>query len=183
MIRSETRASQRGLTLLELLLSISIGVVTLGGASALTQTTTEMSRASHVDSRAHVEHRRGLLAVSDVLRTVALGTLQGFDAGGASSQPAFQRVLGVDAHEPLYGAIERLEWRRSNRPVAGVKDPGAVWLVTGKQARIIADRVPGGGFVVRQEGNVLAIRLTTYYATDQRHSAWVTSETAVSLRN
>ncbi len=178
-----TRLGQRGFTLLEVTVSSFLGVVILGVATSLLGTTSEMTKESDVHTLAHAEHRRNLTYVASVLRGVSGSTLEGFDEEGISTAPLFQRVTGVDLRDRELTEPQRVEWRASSRPVSGVESPGALWLVDGSNEEILADRVPQGGFQVRREGNVLAIRLTTYYARSTSHVARVTSETAVSLRN
>ncbi|MHC5010509.1 MAG: hypothetical protein ACYTG6_06085, partial [Planctomycetota bacterium] len=168
--------------MIELAITALIIFAALGVATSLTTTTIELTKETHVQTRAHAEHRRNLLALSDILRTASVYSLDGFDVDGNATQPGFRRLLGVDLHDRLYTDPQHLEWRAASIQVNGVAQPGAVWLVDPEGDSLVADKVPSGGFVVRQEGNVLAIRLTTYYATDHDHATLITSETAVLLR-
>ena len=58
-----------------------------------------------------------------------------------------------------------------------------MYLVAPGGDRIIADKVPQNGFLVRQDGSTLLIALTTYYSTSDRRAVQISGATAVSLRN
>lgn len=178
-----TTSRQRGFLMLEAVLAVAVFTTVLGVALSLTSTTVDMTQETNVQTRAHAEHRRNLLTLANILRTASIYSLQGFDEDGLATQPEFQRLLGVDIHERLYTDPERLEWQSADAPVNGISGPGAIWLVGSDNDTLVAARVPEGGFVVRQEGNVLAVRLTTYYSTDENHTHQLTSEIAVELRN
>lgn len=178
-----TRAGQSGFTMVEFVIVAVIMVVVLGVTVSLVGGTQELADDTHAHSRAAKEHRRNLRALSNLLRGADTTTLTGFEGGGVATSLGFQRVTGVGLEERTYGEAERLEWRPSGERIRDVKEPGGVWLVTPTETRLVAKNVPYGGFLVRQEGTTLAIRLTTYYATGGGTTARTTSETAVSLRN
>jgi hypothetical protein len=182
MRRAPARGSERGVALVEVALSSLLAIGALGSAISLARTTSELGRESHVETRVRAEHRAGLLAIGDVLRGATSDSLEGF-TDGVATEPVFRRATGLTWHEQVLSDSERLEWRSSGLSVPGVTEPGAVWYVATAGDTLVADRVPSGGFTVLQEGNVLSIRLRTYYATDADHVAEMTSETAVSLRN
>jgi type II secretory pathway component PulJ len=183
MSSAATTDGRRGFTLLEVLCSGVIMIGVLSFAISLTTTTVDLTKSTHARSRAHAEHRRSLLAIANVLRTASLASLGDFDAGGRSSRPSFQRILGVSLHERLHTDVQYLEWRPSPHLAGDVTQLGAVWLVDPGGDTLLADRIPEDGFVVRQEGNVLATRLTTFSRVDAEHTFTLTSETAVLLRN
>jgi hypothetical protein len=76
-----------------------------------------------------------------------------------------------------------LRWLPASGDLDGVEQPGAVFLITPSGQRLIADRVPAGGFRIRQQGNTLVIHLTTYYTTRARRTVLTSGHTAVSMRN
>lgn len=176
-------AQQSGFTLIELAIASLVISLILGAMSTLLASTTELSKTGHINTRAVAEHRRNLESLSSVLRTVDIRSLGGFDGEGRARTPTFSRVTGVDMVDVTVADPEHIVWRSKPTPVEGVWNAGALWLVSDSEERIVADRVPAGQFEVRQEGAVLAIRLTTYYAVDNRHVTSITSETAVKLRN
>ena len=173
---------QHGFTFLEVLFATIVAVAVLGLSASLAVGTDELTQASHVATRGCSEHRRAHVALADVLRTVAVDSLEGFDEGEAT-EPFFERIEGVGIHAFETAGRQSLVWRAVDHDVDGVAAPGQVWLVGESEERLLADRVPAGGFGVRQEGRLLVVRLTTYYATDQDHVRHVTSENAVLTRN
>lgn len=180
---SERTRAQAGFTFVEVAIAIVIFSIVMWAMTSMLGTTSELSKTSHIQTRAMAEHRRNLESLSSVLRTADIRSLSGFDVDGRATEPTFNRVTGVDRVDLTLADPERIAWRPSPAPVNGVANAGALWLVTDTDARVVADRVPQGGFELRQEGAVLAIRLTTYYATDSLRTTSITSETAVTLRN
>lgn len=178
-----THGLQRGYTMIEVAFVCALVLAGLAIVASLVGRTHELTTDTRAHSRAESEHRKNLRALSNLLRNVDIGTLTGFDQDGVATTPSFQRVSGVELDDRLYVGTERLEWVPSPGKVWGVPQPGLVRLVGPQGAHPIALNVPAGGFLVRQEGNTLAIRLTTYFSLGDRRTAQVTSETAVSLRN
>ena len=74
-------------------------------------------------------------------------------------------------------------WQASAIAVDGVPNPGAIYLLRDGTRYLVADRVPVGGFHVRQEGQNLVIHLRTYYLTSQSRLVYKTGESVVSVRN
>ena len=182
MSANRRMTDQRGFSLIEVVICLVIVVSGLGVATSLTATTTELVKDDNIRTRLHAEHRRSLLTIGNVLRTASLQSLAGF-TDSVATEPVFRRVTGVALNNILQLGEQRLQWRAADADVPGVEMPGALWLVSDGEATLVADRVPAGGFSVRMEGSVLAIELSTYYATDLNHTAQFTSETAVYLRN
>ena len=178
-----TNRAQAGFTFFELMIAATVLISVLGVMASLLVSTDELSKTGHLNTRATAEHRRNLASLSRVIRTADIESLTGFDYEGRATEPVFQRVTGVDLVERTLSNPERIEWRANPSPVDGVEKPGALWLVSDTGTRLIADRIPADSFEMRQEGGVIAIRLTTYYAVDAMRVTQVTSETAVTLRN
>jgi hypothetical protein len=177
------RHAQRGYTMIEVAVVTVITMATLATVGQLLGATDGLTEETRAHGHATREHRRNLMALAGLLMSADVDSLAGFDQDGTSEAPRFQRVNGADLVERTYEEEERLVWMPMTRPVDGVERPGNVWLLTSGSARLVAARVPEGGFQVRQEGPTLAVRLTTYYVSDGRRMATVTSETAISLRN
>ena len=181
--------SQAGFTFVEMMIGVVVFVIVMWAMTSLLGSTSDLSETSHVHTRAVAEHRRNLESLSSVLRVADIRSLGGFVPEDptaiprVATQPSFNRVTGVDRFDMTLAPTERILWRPSPQPVNGIANPGALWLIGDGEARVVADRVPQGGFELRQEGAVLAIRLTTYYATDADRTTSITSETAVTLRN
>jgi len=180
---SRTRRGQAGYTMIEVAFVSALVLSGLAIIASLVGGTQELTTDTRAHSRAEAEHRKNLRALSNLLRNVDIATLAGFDQNGVATKPTFQRVAGVELDDRQYLGAERLEWVPTPGSVWGIPQPGLVRLVGPAGARPIALNVPAGGFLLRQEGNTLAIRLTTYYSLGDRRTAQVTSETAVSLRN
>ena len=118
-----------------------------------------------------------------MLRGADLSTLSGLDSDWSSDNPSFARVIGADMSNRLYGPTEELRWIASTREADGVEHPGAVWLVSATGQRLMADRVPQGGFEVRLDGSTLVVTLTTYYTTRDQTTVLAEGNTAITLRN
>jgi len=67
--------------------------------------------------------------------------------------------------------------------VDGVERPGSVYLERAGQRTLVADRVPAGGFQVRQEGQSLVVQLSTYWTTSAGRTVTKTGESVISIRN
>lgn len=172
-----------GFTMIETMVTIAVLALGLRIASSLFATTDNLVKESRARMRVTAEHRRSLEAISNVLRGADLTTLTGFQADGTSTQPRFKRVEDATLATRTLGPVEELQWVASAQSVDGVPQPGAVFLVEVGGTRLLADRVPSGGFLVRQEGRNLVIELTTYYVTSARRTAFLTSASSVSARN
>jgi hypothetical protein len=177
------RARARGFTAIEAAIAVGLvglSVATVGGVFARSSALAADSRAT---LRVHEEHRRNLETIANTLRGASRDSLTGFAADGTSTSPRFETVSGADASGLTSSGTEVLLWVPSPRPVNGVAQPGLVVHTMPGSSRVVADRVPKTGFLVRREGDNLVIRLTTYYATSQRKTALLTGETAVFVRN
>ena len=174
---------QSGFTMVEVAIVAAFTLAGLAVVGSLLGTTEDLTDDTRTQMRSATEHRRNLETLANLLRAVDITTLQGFDEQGVATAPSFRRVSGVDVAERSYLPAERIEWRTAKSAVWGVPRPGALWLVGGSDARLLAKNVPAGGFQLRQEGNTLAIRLTTYYSIGTSRTVHTTGETAVSLRN
>ena len=197
---------QAGFTFLEMMIAIAVGTIVMWIMTSVVATTGELNKESRIQTRAHAEHRRNLESLSTIIREIDNRTLteaNGFDlVTGVATAPSFQRVSGI-GQVVSHRETENLVWRPSPRPVDGVANPGAVWLVSPSGERMVADRVPQDGFALRRQivplegpvdpkdpphpeehfGSLLTIRLTTYYSIGTDDVTSVTSETGVVLRN
>lgn len=165
--------------------TIAMSLVALA-ASALTSilgSNMGMVDETRANQRAEAAHRKNLVAIGRVLRGIDVGSLAGFDATGKAAQPSFARVMGADETDYTYAPDEKLVWRASPVAVDGVTAPGAVYVEQGGMRRLVADRVPAGGFWLRRDGRNLEIHLTTYYVTSTSKVVLRSSETVVSVRN
>ena len=176
-------AGRRGYTLLEVAMCVALFSLIIASVNSLLNSAAGQVKSNRVRMRASTEHRRSLDALADTLRAADITTLTGFDAHGKSTTPSFAKVTGALLDERVHGDTVQMQWRAAAAPVNDVAHPGAVFLVGPESETLIADRVPDGGFEVRQEGTTLVIRLSTYYTTSDRSTTLVTSETAVTLRN
>jgi hypothetical protein len=173
----------RGITALEAAIAVGLvglSVATVGGVFARSS---ELSHESRATLRVHEEHRRNLESIANVLRAASRETLAGFATDGTSTTPRFETVSGAGASGLTSSGTETLLWVPGPSWVDGVSQPGLVVHTMPGATRVVADRVPKDGFVVRREGENLVIRLTTYYVTSQRKVALLTGETAVFVRN
>jgi type II secretory pathway pseudopilin PulG len=177
-------SSCRGFTLIEIVVAVSLAVASLGAVVAITTTTSDVADASRTRSRAHMEHLRNLRALVDVLATVDASTLADFQPDDTSTRPVFQRVTDESAGTPVLSSVQYLEWRAEGRVVDDVPAPGSVYLTGAGPDRLVAARVPQGGFQVRRDGRALVVTLTTYYhLPGARRTELVTGVCAVHLRN
>ena len=177
------RASNSGFTIYEVVIVIGLTTLLLSVVTPIFTSNTNMADATLAQQRLEAAHRRNLVALSHVLRGIDLQTLTGFDAGGASMNPHFARVTGADLDDLTYGGSEELRWVPSPIAVDGVPSPGSVYLVRAGARTLVADRVPSGGFRVRQEGQNLVVQLATYWTTSSGKTVTKTGETVVSVRN
>ena len=175
--------SERGFTLLEVAICAALFSLILVTASSLFNSAAGQVKSNRARLRAAAQHRRSLDTLADTLRDADVATLTGFDVDGKSSSPTFAQVTGALLDERVHSETGQMQWRAAADPVDGVPHPGAVYLVGPSGETLLADRVPEGGFEVRQEGSTLVIRVSTYYTTSDRWTTLVTGETAVTLRN
>lgn len=173
----------RGFTFLELMICVSITVLVLFILLAFIDSSNEVVSENRVRIRATAQLRRNLVAVTNVLRGIDVYTLHGFDEDSSSENPRFQRVTGAELDQRSYGPVEELRWIASSQAVDGVAQPGGIYLVTPTDSALLADRVPQGGFHLRQDGNTIAVTLTTYYTIGPHRSKSVTGRTAIQMRN
>ncbi|MDF1701145.1 MAG: type II secretion system protein [Planctomycetota bacterium] len=177
------RPSQRGFTMFEIIVVTSLIALALASIGPLFTSNTNLVEDSRALQRAEAAHRRNMAAVARVLRGVDIQTLSGFDSLGTTTQPQFSRVTGADLDDLTYAGHEQLRWIEAPIAVDGVKNPGAVYLEQAGQRTLVADRVPAGGFRVRQEGQSLVIELRTYWTTSAGRSVSTASESVISVRN
>lgn len=178
-----TPIAQRGFTIHEVTVTIVLLILALLSASELFGSNQDLSNETRAYMRAEAEHRRNLVALSNVFRTVDIQTLAGFDIKGVSTNPHFSRVTGAALDDRTYAGDEQLLWVPTPRDVPGVQSPGAVYLVSDGRRELVANRVPAGGFAVRQQGQNMLINLTTYYLTSASKLVKTSSAAVVSLRN
>ena len=176
------RHRQAGYTAIEMMIGLLILPFLVGAIGRAFGSSNEHIQESRVVLRAHEDLRRNLEAIANVVRDADIDTLANFTSGTAT-QPQFQRVIGADHLGRLYAGAEELRWMPVAGPVNGVAQPGVVVHSRGGVDRIVAVRVPQGGFLVRLEGNNLVILLTNYYSTSAAHVTSISGQTAVALRN
>ena len=170
--------------MLETLIVLAFGVMSLLVITSLTRTTNALASQSRAHLTAEGQLRRDLQQVCNVLRGVSLDTLAGFDyVTGAASEVQFERVVGLADGEPIYSGVEVLEWRAATETVQGVAQPGAVWLVSPAGDRVVAQDVPHGGFLLRQDGDTILVSLRVYHQLGNGLILEVTGETSVTSRN
>ncbi len=180
MSRARTQA---GFTLYEVTVVIALMALAGTAVAQLFKGNTELVNDTRALQRAEAAHRRNLGALTRVLRGIDIQTLAGFDSQGMASSPSFGRVTGADLDDFTYRGDEKLSWKASPVAVDGVVKPGAVYLVRDGASRLVADRIPAGGFFVRQQGQSLVIHLTTFFATGAGRVVSRSSESVVSIRN
>lgn len=173
----------RGFTIYEVVIVISIIGLLLTALGSVLASNSDLAADTRAHQRAESAHRQNMAALGRVLRGVDVQSLTGFDNNGVATVPQFGRVSGAALDELTYIGDERLAWQPAPLAVNGVAKPGAVYLLRNGDRFLVADRVPDGGFHVRQEGQNLVIHLTTYYSTSQRRVVNKTSEAVVSIRN
>jgi Tfp pilus assembly protein PilX len=173
---------QRGWTLWETLIGISIIALLALTFSRVFNSSERLATETRTRHRAEESLRRNLEALANVLRDADVGTLDGFDSDGESTNPSFARITNVDATGPVYSPVEELRWTSSSASVPGVVAPGRVVHVRNGTERLVANNVPSGGFSVVRQAGALVLRVQTYYAVNG-HLEWAQGTTAVALRN
>ena len=151
--------------------------------SGLFTANTELSNDTRAHQLAEAAHRRNHAAISRVLRGIDIQTLSGFNNFGVATSPSFRRVSGMGTGDLTYVGDEQLVWVEAAMPVDGIEKAGALYLSRDGQRFLVADRVPADGFELTQEGQSLAVRLTTYHTTSRGTVVTKTSESAISIRN
>lgn len=178
------RRSERGFSLLEMMIVVVVGAVCFLTIASLTKTTTALANQSQAHLSAEGRLREGLQQLCNVLRAVDLSTLGGFDEDTlTSSAPTFERIVGLTNGEALYSGAERIEWRTTTGSIPGVSQPGALWLVSPLGERQLARCVPYGGLVIRMDGDTLLVSLKVYHRAADGRVIDVAGETAITGRN
>jgi prepilin-type N-terminal cleavage/methylation domain-containing protein len=180
MIRSQ---QVRGFTIFEVIVVMSLIALIIASVGPLFASNSDMVEDSRAHQRAEAAHQRNLAALTRLLRSIDIQTLDGFSSEGIATTPSFSRVTGADLDDLTYTGSEQLRWVASPIGVDGVPSPGAVYLERDGRRFLIADRVPAGGFVLRQEGQNLVIQLSTYWATSTSRVVTRSTESVVSIRN
>lgn len=162
---------------------ISLVALAFSTLSSLWTRNHELAEDTRARQQAEGAHRKNMAALTRVFRGIDIQSLGGFDAEGESTKPEFARITGADMDDYTYVGEEHLTWMPSPIAVDGVINPGAVYLVRDGRRLLVADRVPKGGFSVRQLGQSLAVRLTTFYATSTSRLVSTSTESTISIRN
>jgi type II secretory pathway pseudopilin PulG len=178
-----TGHGQHGFTLLEVFFVAVLGMLTFAGAGAVFQGADRLSQSSQLRLRALGVQRANMAALARVLQGIQGSSLGGFSADGTSAAPTFQRVAGATGDQVTLGPPESLEWRAELRDVDGVTSPGGVYLGSPSGDRRIAVDVPAGGFLVRQEGSALTVRLTTFHSSSRDRVVELSTTFTIALRN
>jgi len=180
---SRQAARNGGFTLYEVVIVVTLMALAISALGPVLSTNDGLAKDTRAHQRAEAAHRKNMVALARVLRGIDIQSLDGFDSKGIATSPEFGRVTGADLDDLTYRGDEKLSWMPSPIGVDGVERPGAVYLLRDGRRFLVADRVPAGGFFVRQEGQNLVIHLTTYYATSAPRLVTKTSESVVSVRN
>ena len=176
---------QGGFTFFEVVIAGTLLLAAVSVFATVMGSTDRLTRESHVHTRVTTEHRRNLHNIANHLNTAWIESLDGFDEKGEATLLRFQRAVSQNDDGAVYGPEEAITWA----PVPGIPNvagrvAGRVVLVRpGQPPVLMADRVPQGTFLIRQEGRNLIVRLGTYYRTTNEQLVQVTSETSVMLRN
>jgi prepilin-type N-terminal cleavage/methylation domain-containing protein len=180
-MRAPARRSH-GFTMVEMMVVVSLLGLSLATIGGVFKSSSNLAADSRATLRVHEEHRRNLEALATVLRSAELASLSNF-VDGKSTNPQFQRVVGLGKDGLMTGGAEELIWVQGPLPVDGVGVGGIVRHKTSTASTLVCDRVTKDGFSVRQDGDNLIVRLTTYYTTSEGRTALLTGETAVFVRN
>lgn len=177
------RRRQAGYTFIEMMVATAIFAGLFAAFARAFTTSQALSSDSTALVKASEELRRNLDAIANCWRGAAYASLTGFAADGTSTTPTFQCVSGGDAGGKVLAAAQQMKWQSSATPVKGIASPGDVVTIQGGVTKLVAARVPSGGFKAILSGSTLKIQLTTYYATSLGKTASVSGECSVSLRN
>jgi prepilin-type N-terminal cleavage/methylation domain-containing protein len=180
------RPACRGFTLLEVAIGVVVSTVAMGSFVALWSSSDDLSTQSRTALQGEGEHRANLAAIGSLFRDAAPASLAGFDVNGRATSPRFRRVVGYSGGTQTLDSEQELLWQ----PVSawGVDDLGAplgqVVARVGSTDRVLARRVPEGGFVVQRSGRTLTVTLATYWQPEERGPHRRThDEFEVCLRN
>ncbi|HEX6812595.1 MAG TPA: hypothetical protein VF384_13295 [Planctomycetota bacterium] len=177
------RVREAGFSMVEAIVAAAVASV-LTAVFAMTFSTSSGNWGwSTVALKAHEDHRRNLDAIATALRGAAASSLTGFDASGTSTKPSFRCVTGINAGGLVLDAPSEISWRACAESVEGVTSPGELILTHGAEQRVIARRVPAGGFRATLLGSTLRITLTTYSSGTRKRLAMLTGDTSLALRN
>ena len=182
-MKTTPRSRVRGYTLIEVLLAAAFIPFLVTAVAKVVSSSGGLAEESRAELHAHEELRKNLESVANVVRTVDIDTLDGFDDNGIASAPSFSRVVGADVEGRVYAGSEQLLWLSIPDDVDGVQHPGVVVHRKGGTDRVIARHVPLGGFRCELEAGTLVIRMSSYYLTSSKKLAQVSAETSVALRN
>lgn len=168
----------------ELVIAVALAALAATSLSSVLGTNMSMIDETRAHQRAEAAHRKNLVALGRVIRGIDVDSLGNLDGNGRSGDPTFARVTGADLDDFTYAPPEQLVWASSPVAVDGVVNPGGVYLDQGGGSRrLIADRVPSGGFWLRREDQSVVIHLTSYYVTSTSKLVYRTSETVIAVRN
>ena len=178
------RRDTRGFALVEMIFVVLVGGLGSLLALQLVHTTDELSCEARMRVRASTAYVRAHQAIAEQLANTAVDSLQGFDDDGASTQPSFQTVSGMEFGVPRLDARLEIFYERTTSDLGGrpagriaVRAPGAT------EASTLARSIREGSFRVRLEGRSLVIRLRAIHEGRDRALCEVEGETVVSLRN
>ena len=173
----------RGYTLIEVLLAAAFIPILVGTVAKVVSSSGGLAEESRAELHAHEELRKNLESVANVVRTVDIETLDGFDANGIATEPSFARVVGADEDGRIYDGSEQLLWISVPDDVDGVQHPGVVVHRKDGEDQVVARHVPLGGFRMELEAGTLVIRMSSYYLTSSSKLVQVSAETSVAMRN
>lgn len=177
------RSRSRGYTLIEVVLAAAFVPILITAVAKIVSSSGGLAEESRAELHAHEELRKNLESIANVVRTVDIETLDGFDGNGIATEPTFARVVGADQEGRLYDGTEQLLWISIPDEVRGVPRPGVVVHRKAGKDRVVARHVPLGGFQMELEAGTVVIRMASYYLTSSSKLAQVSAETSVALRN
>lgn len=177
-------ASQRGIGLFEVVMSLVIGGAALLAAITVVASADQLSSSTRQRMRATAEYRQAHKEVGKILQSVALETLTGFDpVTGEATAPGFKSVTGMVDGEVVYGPATELKFVAGGVGAAGVAIGNLVIEAAGEAPEVVVPNLVAGAFRVRQEGRNLVVRLQTFHAVPGKEPVILEGETVVSLRN
>ena len=183
MRHPSARSLSRGYTLVEVLLAAAFIPILITAVAKVVSSSGGLAEESRAELHAHEELRKNLESVANVIRTVDIETLDGFDSNDIATAPTFARVVGADQDGRLYDGGEQLLWVAVPDEVRGVPRPGVIVHRKGGTDQVVARHVPLGGFQLELEAGTVVIRMSSYYLTSSSKLAQVSAETSVALRN
>lgn len=192
------RTRQAGFSLVELMVVLAVAGIMFAALAQTLGASTKLYGTARAHLLSHDDVHRSLDAICGVLRGAMMTTMDPIPAiiesdgvegisvddwrGQWATQLTFQ--LPSDAQAVyLPGPKQTLRWR-ATAPVSGITSPGEVVHELGGVTRVVAPRVPSGGFKVRRVGeSSLEVMLSTFSSTAQRTTSTVTASATVLLRN